>query len=243
MSKIQALFNRAKLEYNDEDAGLIRISNNPFAKYKIPKQPITRKRSLTDEQIRAIKEYRIPENMLGVIIARDVFLMSFFMVGMNTVDMFYLNPPVDNRFEYERRKTRTRRDDRAFISIKVEPELEPYLERYKDSVGDRAFNFFIRYASHKQFVHKVNLNLKKIGNALGIPDLTLYAARHSWATIARNDCGISMDDVATSLNHKSGYNVTDTYVKKDWSRIDKANRKVIDFVFHPKKKDEEKAGE
>jgi hypothetical protein len=52
-----------------------------------------------------------------------------------------------------------------------------------------------------------------------------------------------MDDVATSLNHKSGYNVTDTYVKKDWSRIDKANRKVIDFVFHPKKKDEEKAGE
>ena len=243
MSKIQALFNRAKLEYNDEDAGIIRISNNPFAKYKIPKQPITRKRSLTDEQIRAIKEYRIPENMLGVIIARDVFLMSFFMVGMNTVDMFYLNPPVDNRFEYERRKTRTRRDDRAFISIKVEPELEPYLERYKDSVGDRAFNFFIRYASHKQFVHKVNLNLKKIGNALGIPDLTLYAARHSWATIARNDCGISMDDVATSLNHKSGYNVTDTYVKKDWSRIDKANRKVIDFVFHPKKKDEEKAGE
>ena len=133
MSKIQALFNRAKLEYNDEDAGIIRISNNPFAKYKIPKQPITRKRSLTDEQIRAIKEYRIPENMLGVIIARDVFLMSFFMVGMNTVDMFYLNPPVDNRFEYERRKTRTRRDDRAFISIKVEPELEPYLERYKDS--------------------------------------------------------------------------------------------------------------
>ena len=92
MSKIQALFNRAKLEYNDEDAGIIRISNNPFAKYKIPKQPITRKRSLTDEQIRAIKEYRIPENMLGVIIARDVFLMSFFMVGMNTVDMFYLNP-------------------------------------------------------------------------------------------------------------------------------------------------------
>ena len=46
-----------------------------------------------------------------------------------------------------------------------------------------------------------------------------------------------------SLNHKSGYNVTDTYVKKDWSRIDKANRKVIDFVFHPKKKGEEKAGE
>ena len=45
-----------------------------------------------------------------------------------------------------------------------------------------------------------------------------------------------MDDVATSLNHKSGYNVTDTYVKKDWSRIDKANRKVIDFCVPSKKR-------
>lgn len=87
MSKIQALFNRTRLECNDEDAGIIRISDNPFAKYKIPKQLITRKHSLTNKQIRAIKEYRIPENMLGVIITRDVFLMSFFMVGMNTVDM------------------------------------------------------------------------------------------------------------------------------------------------------------
>lgn len=242
MSKIQALFGRARLEYNDEDAGIIRISNNPFAKYKIPKQPVTRKRSLTDEQIRAIRNYRIPENMMGVIIARDVFLMSFFLVGMNSVDMFYLKPPVDGRFEYERRKTRTRRDDKAFISIEVEPELEPYIERYKDLVGDRAFNFFVRYAGHKEFVHKVNINLKKIGVALDIPDLTLYAARHSWATIARNDCGISMDDVALSLNHKSGHDVTDTYIKKDWSVIDRANRKVLDFVFWKKEEEKEKAG-
>ena len=117
-----------------------------------------------------------------------------------------------------------RRDDRAFISIKVEPELLPYLERYKDSLGDRAFNFFVRYSTHKQFVHKVNAHLKKVGDELGIPDLTLYAARHSWATIARNDCGISLDDVAMCLNHKSGHDVTDTYIKKDWSIIDRRLR-------------------
>lgn len=58
-----------------------------------------------------------------------------------------------------------------------------------------------------------------------------YAARHSWAAIAGNDCDLSMDDVAMCLNHKSGYDITDVYVKKDWSRIDRADRKVIDFVF------------
>ena len=231
MSKIQSLFNRAKFDFNDEDLGIIRIGNNPFAKYKIPKAPVTKKRSLFAEQIKAIRYYDVPENMIGTMIARDVFIMSFLMLGMNSVDMFYLKPPVNARLEYERRKTRTRRSDKAFISIKVEPELEAYLDRYKDLLNDRAFNFFIRYADHKQFVHRINVNLKKIGEALGIPDLTFYAARHSWATIARNDCAISIDDVSMALNHKSKHDVTDTYIKKDWSLIDKANRKVIDFVF------------
>ena len=219
------------MEYNDEDLGVIRIAHNPFIKYKIPKNPVTRKRSLTAEQIRAIKSYSVPDNMTGVMIARDVFIMSFIMVGMNSVDMYYLGIPNKGRLEYERRKTMNRRSDRAFISINVEPELLPYLERYKDSLGDRSFNFFVRYSTHKQFVHKVNAHLKKVGDELGIPDLTLYAARHSWATIARNECGISMDDVAMCLNHKSGHDVTDTYIKKDWSRIDRANRKVLDYVF------------
>lgn len=230
-SKIQAIFNKAKLKYNDEDAGIIRIQNNPFVKYKIPKIPMTRKKSLSVEQIRSIRSCRIPDNMTGVLVARDVFVMSFLMAGMNTVDMYYLGKDVNGRFEYERRKTRTRRADKAFISIKIEPELLPYIERYKDSLGDRAFNFFVRYATHKQFVHKVNTHLKTIGSMLEIPDLTFYAARHSWATIARNECGISMDDVSMCLNHKSGHDVTDTYIRKDWGGIDRANRKVLDYVF------------
>lgn len=231
LSKIQAIFNRAKIEYNDEESGIIRIQNNPFAKYKIPKTPITKKRSLTVEQIRSIKLYRVPDNMTGVILARDVFIMSFLMAGMNTVDMYYLGVPVGDRLEYERRKTRTRRADKAFISINIEPELLPYMERYKDMVGDRAFNFFMRYSSHKQFVHKVNKHLKVIGEDLGIKDLTFYAARHSWATIARNECHISMDDISTCLNHKSAHDVTDTYIKKDWSIIDRTNRILLDYVF------------
>lgn len=230
-SKIQAIFNKAKLKYNDEDAGIIRIQNNPFVKYKIPKIPVTKKRSLCVEQIREIKACVIPDNMIGTLIARDVFIMSFLMVGMNTVDMYYLRPPVKGRLEYERRKTRTRRSDKAFISIALENEMLPYIERYKDPLKDRAFNFFIRYSTHKQFVHKVNVHLKKIGEMLNIPDLTFYAARHSWATIARNECGISMDDVSMCLNHKSGHDVTDTYIRKDWSIIDRANRKVLDYVF------------
>ena len=217
------------MEYNDEDLGVLRIAHNPFIKYKIPKNQVTRKRSLTTEQIRAIKSYSVPDNMTGVMIARDVFIMSFIMVGMNSVDMYYLGIPNKGRLEYDRRKTMNRRSDRAFISINVEPELLPYLERYIDSLGDRSFNFFVRYSTHKQFVHKVNAHLKKVGDELGIPDLTLYAARHSWATIAKYR-GVSIEMISEALGHKS-IKTTQTYLKgfglKEQTEVNKGNLSYI----------------
>lgn len=231
MAMIQFLFNSAKIKYNDEDRGIIRIPNNPFSRYKLPSANKVRKKALSPEDIRRIKEFPVPVNMKGVLIARDVFIMSFLLCGINTVDMYYLTPAVDGRFEYERRKTAGRRKDRAFISIKIEPELEPYISRYRDEIGNRAFNFSLKYTTNRGFVACLNINLKKIGKALGIENLTLYAARHSFATIARNDCGFSMDDVAMALNHGTTHSITDIYIKKDWSRIDKVNRTVIDFVF------------
>jgi integrase len=63
--------------------------------------------------------------------------------------------------------------------------------------------------------------------------LSYYYARHSWATIARNDCEIDMQTINEALNHASDANmkITDVYVKKDFTRIWEANRKVLDYVF------------
>ena len=60
--------------------------------------------------------------------------------------------------------------------------------------------------------------------------ITAYYARHSWATIARNILGISIDDIALALNHVSeNHKVTSIYIEKDFTRIDKANRAVMDL--------------
>lgn len=59
----------------------------------------------------------------------------------------------------------------------------------------------------------------------------LYIARHTWATIAINDVGIDKYTVHTALNHvDETMRVTDIYIKKDWSNIDNANRRVLDFM-------------
>ena len=62
--------------------------------------------------------------------------------------------------------------------------------------------------------------------------VTFYSARHSWATIARNDCGIDKGTVNDALVHVDReMSITDLYIKKDYRLINEANKKVIEYVF------------
>ena len=65
IGKIQHLFNLAKIKYNDEDAGIIRIANNPFQKYKLPKVNEIKKKALSADDIRKIKEFPKADIVLG----------------------------------------------------------------------------------------------------------------------------------------------------------------------------------
>ena len=58
---------------------------------------------------------------------------------------------------------------------------------------------------------------------------TFYAARHSWATIARNDCRIDKATVDECLNHVGNMQLADVYIKKDWRIQWDVNKKVLDL--------------
>ena len=63
-----------------------------------------------------------------------------------------------------------------------------------------------------------------------------YTFRHTWATIAQNDCDANLYEVAFGLNHSHGMNVTRGYVKIDFSPAWRLNAKIIDFIFFSDKK-------
>jgi integrase len=77
----------------------------------------------------------------------------------------------------------------------------------------------------------VNFVLNNIGREIEINNLTSYYFRHSWATIARNKCGVSNDDIDLGLVHSNKNKMADVYIDIDYSLIDDANRKVLDLVF------------
>jgi integrase len=235
LSNLRAVYNRAKSEFNDEDLGVIRIPLSPFQKIKLPQIPLSRKRALDVEQIRKIAELEyIPVMQPGknrFNLAKDVFLLSFALVGMNAVDLYNCDLCKNGRIIYQRTKTKNRRADKAEISIRIEPEIQALIDKYRDPDGKRMFGFYHWYASKDTFSSALNHGLKKTGEMIGADDLEFYAARHSWATIAANEAEVDKYTVHLSLNHvDETMKVTDRYIKKSWDVIDRANRKVLDHV-------------
>lgn len=231
MRIFRSLYNKCREHYNDEDSGRILIPYYPFRKYKIPKvNTQSKKHILTLKELRELIAY-LPEDE-GEQFAKDMFLLMFYLIGIEAKDLFYARRPWQGRLNYERFKTKKE------FSIKIEPEAAAIIERYK---GEKyLLNCAERMKLHKSFFRKVNNYLagEKAHDIEGIlpkigirKKVTTKWARHSWATIARNECGINKDDIALALGHEDEDNrVTDMYLADDFSIIDSVNRKVIDCI-------------
>jgi len=230
MSCYRKIFNEAKKRLNDEDRGIVVVKNYPFSKYKVPAIPESKPRAAGIDIVLQLYNY-IPKRAQDEL-AKDLFFLSFYLVGINAIDLYKLKQSKDGRITYNRSKTKEMRADNAEISILIEPEALSLLEKYKDETGERLLNLYKRYKSVRNLGCALSDGFIEIRNELNIDNLTFYSARHSWATIASHNCDISEDKIARCLNHVSmNYRVTSRYIKKDWSVIDRANRAVIDFVI------------
>lgn len=226
---IKKIFNEGKLEFNDYDTGTIRIKNDPFKSVKIPAAEPAHKKGLSPDDIFSIFNFKIKDNDSRAAIGKDVAMIVFCLAGINTVDLYYMKHEnlEDWKLSYNRRKT-SHRQDHAYIEITVPQTIRPLIDKYKGA--DRLFNFYERYSNPDNFSSNINEGLRAIGEDIGVGRLTTYTFRHSWATIARNDCKISTEDIGFCLNHVSAHKVTDGYIKKDYSRIDNINDMVIKKV-------------
>lgn len=237
MRSIRAIFYDAMDELNREGMDPY-IKNNPFfRKYKI-KTEKTKKRNVDIETIIRIRDKVLEDPQQ--IFARDIFMLQFYLIGINVKDLFYYKLPVSDRISYNRFKT-----GRAY-SIRIEPEALEIIKKYKGKIYLLRFadfcgirpdkkhtRYLFHYQDHRSFNKAVNAGLKDISTDAELTEsITTYYARHSWATIARNACGISKDDIALCLGHKDpSKSVTDIYLDEDLSIIDRSNRKVLDLLL------------
>ena len=235
---IKKLFNEAKRKFNKKDKNLILIPNSPFEDFKIPKQEATRKRAISADIIK--KVWKLPykdmkkgyKSTCRYNLAKDCFILSFCLIGINSADLYNATKMRGNTIIYNRTKTKARRLDGAKMMVDIPKIVQPLIDKYKDSTGKRLFNFYQYYGDEKTFNKAINSGLKEIGSILEVDDLEYYAARHSWATIALNKVGIDKYIVHAALNHiDDSMKVTDIYIERDFVNENKANVKVVKYVF------------
>lgn len=224
MRSFRSLFNQCRSEYNNEDTGKIRIPNYPFKKYSIPQvKRRNQGKSLTLDEMKKLIQFKpmFPRQQY----AKDIFLLMFCLIGINSKDLFYLPKPTSQRIEFDRFKT-----GREY-SIKMEPEVLRIVAKYQHN--ELFIDAMSRYSNQHEFMRNMNVALKSICKKLEIEKpISTNWARHTWATIARNDCKINKDDVALCLGHEDEDNkVTDTYIDYDYTIQDQCNRKVLNLVF------------
>ena len=193
----------------------------------------TGKRAISIEEIRRLRDLQIDDAQVGF--ARDLFLFSFYTRGMSFVDMAYLQRSNirDGVLSYQRHKKGQR------LCIRWEASMQEIVDRCHKA-GQQPFLLpIIRKQNGKernQYRHVqtlVNRNLKEVARMAGIgSNLTMYCARHSWATIARQ-LQIPMEVISSGMGH-ANERTTAVYLKAvDSASIDLANRQIISRITAP----------
>lgn len=242
---IRQIYKQAILDLNDEERGIKRIKFNPWDKIQIPKADTSEKIAISAEACREFFTRPLPETkMVSPLpeLGRDVAKLVLCLGGINTVDLFSLKKKDYNNgiISYKRAKTRHSRSDEAYFEMRVEPFLQPVFDKYMAEEDDEyLFNFHKRFRSSDSFGANVNNGIKKICADMGMqPEdyYCVYTFRHTWGTIAQNDCDANLFEVAFGLNHSHGLKVTRGYVKIDFTPAWNLNAKIIDFIFFSNKK-------
>ena len=160
--------------------------------------------------------------------ARDMFLLSFYLRGMSFIDMAFLKKTdlKGGYVTYCRRKTGQR------LIIEWTKEMQGILDKYPENCTDyllpiiRSTGINER-CSYRNTGYNINYSLKQIAGMVGVAiPLTLYVARHSWASAAKAK-GIPISVISEGMGHDSESTTRIYLASLDTSVVDRANSLIL----------------
>lgn len=231
MRNIRATMNIAK------QVGVIRESDYPFGrgKYQI-KEGSGKKKALNKKQLKAIAEYS--DGNMTTEFYRDLWLFIYFCNGLNVADLISLKfSDIQNgEISFIRKKTKDRTRDVKRIYAAITPEMYSIINKWgndpKKSVyifpflkpGDSAWE---HEKKKKNLTKLINKRMKMIGEKLNLGKITTYVARHTYATVLRNE-GVPISIISPMLGHSS-VTTTEIYLADLESEYRAKNASLLSF--------------
>lgn len=223
MKRLRAIYNRAV-----EDG--LTTDRRPF-KHVFTSSEKTVKRAIPLKYIKRLKELDLGSSPVKSF-ARDLFLFSFYTRGMSFIDIAYLQKTdlKGKVLTYRRKKTG------QLLSIKWEDCMQEIVKRHSPSPESPYLLPIIKSPAadaRKQYHNvqaQINRQLKQIGKQLKLDiPLTMYCARHSWASIARQE-GIPISVISEGMGHDSEKTTRIYLASLETQVIDRANQKILKLL-------------
>lgn len=163
--------------------------------------------------------------------ARDMFMMSFFLRGMSFIDMAFLRKSdlKNGHISYRRRKTN------QLLTIAWTKEMQLLVDKYPENPTDYLLPIITNKGGNERSRYRsvgynINRSLKKIAEKVGLSiPLTLYCARHSWASAAKAK-GIPISVISEGMGHDSETTTQIYLTSLDTSAVDQANSIILDSL-------------
>lgn len=212
--------------YNNAVDNEVIENRNPFRKVFTGAEK-TIKRALNLTTIKKIKNLDLSLSP-KTDFARDMFMMSFYLRGMSFIDMAYLRKTdlENGHMTYRRRKTGQQ------LTIEWTKEMQMILDKYPEN-PTRYLLPIITKEEGNQRRHARNVNesinhhLKKVAEKVGVlSPLTMYCARHSWASAAKAK-GIPLSVISEGMGHDSEATTQIYLASLETSVVDKANALIL----------------
>ncbi len=194
----------------------------------------TAKRAITLKDIKRIKGAELRHHpALGF--ARDMFLLSFYLRGIAPIDLAYLRKTDVKQGDivYSRSKTGQQ------MRIHIEPDIQRLLDKYKETSTQYLLPIIKRedgteHTQYRNNTQQINRHLKKLTEQLGLSfPLTLYVARHSWASIAQSN-HIPTSVISGAMGHDSEATTQIYLASIQTTQIDDANSIIINSLMKNK---------
>lgn len=226
MRTLRALFNKAIKEK------VVGREHYPFGEYKI-KLEKPKKRAISKDDIRKIKNLELPERS-PLWHARNIFLFSFYTMGMSWVDIAHLKPENIKQGVLYYKRAKTGKE----YKIKLTEQAQEIINIYSDKSKPGSFIFPIIQRSGdpektrldiKNGLKNYNKYLGELAKEAGVDaQITSYVSRHSWATIA-NKSKVHIGVISEGLGHDD-IKTTQAYLEEFGSdEVDEANLVITDL--------------
>lgn len=212
---IRAVFNHAiKLD-------IVQPNAYPFRKFEIKKAQVDKDFLTTDE----FKELLALELTGNQELARDYFLLSFYLCGINPIDLFQLGKP-DKKGKVTFKRQKIAPKEPPLVQLYIPQQAQEIIDKYK---GQTHLLKFTEKHEYSTFIRRVDRDLKVIEKKLG-RHLYLYLARDTWATHA-DMAGVPLEVISKALGHTDNTTAGRYYISFDWTKVRDANRQVITHIL------------